>query len=59
MFTTFSLFQVVQTSVMLALLAAVLLFFRPLLWGMCRALALTVRPRRSKAAQAVVKTPQS
>lgn len=52
MFTTISLLQAVQTSVMFALLAALLLFFRPLLWGMCRALALTVRPRATKPAKA-------
>lgn len=41
--------QVLSTTVYLALLGGVILFFRPLLVGIGRALYLTVRPRRSKA----------
>ena len=41
--------QVFSTTVYLALLAGFVLFFRPLLVGIGRALYLTVRPRRSKA----------
>jgi hypothetical protein len=44
--------QVFSTTVYLALLAGFVLFFRPLLVGIGRALYLTVRPRRSKAEQA-------
>jgi len=41
--------QVFATAVYLALLGGTLMFFRPLLVGIGRALFLTVRPRRSKA----------
>lgn len=41
--------QVFSATVYLALLAGFVLFFRPLLVGIGRALYLTVRPRRSKA----------
>lgn len=44
--------QVFSTTIYLALLAGVVLFFRPLLVGIGRALYLTVRPRRSKAEMA-------
>ncbi|MEH6433435.1 hypothetical protein [Massilia sp. DD77] len=41
--------QVFSTTVYLSLLGGALMFFRPLLVGIGRALFLTVRPRRSKA----------
>ena len=41
--------QVFSTTLYLALLGGTLVFFRPLLVGIGRALFLTVRPRRSKA----------
>jgi len=41
--------QVFSTTMYLALLGGLILFFRPLLVGIGRALYLTVRPRRSKA----------
>lgn len=41
--------QVFSATVYLALLGGFILFFRPLLVGIGRALYLTVRPRRSKA----------
>lgn len=41
--------QVFSTTIYVALLAGLVLFFRPLLVGIGRALYLTVRPRRSKA----------
>ena len=41
--------QVFSTAAYLALTGGLLLFFRPLLFGIGRALYLTVRPRRSKA----------
>ena len=41
--------QVFSTTLYLALLGGTLMFFRPLLVGIGRALFLTVRPRRSKA----------
>lgn len=44
--------QLLSTTVYLALLAGFVLFFRPLLVGIGRALYLTVRPRRSKAEMA-------
>ena len=44
--------QVFSTAVYLALLGGLILFFRPLLVGIGRALYLTVRPRRSKAEMA-------
>lgn len=37
----------VRAALMLALLASVALFFRPLLSGLVRALVLSVRPRRA------------
>ncbi|MBQ5950395.1 hypothetical protein [Massilia sp. ST3] len=41
--------QVFSTTVYLSLLGGTLMFFRPLLVGIGRALFLAVRPRRSKA----------
>ena len=41
--------QVFSTTLYLALLGGTLMFFRPLLVGIGRALLLTMRPRRSKA----------
>lgn len=41
--------QVLSTTMYVALLGGLILFFRPLLVGIGRALYLTVRPRRSKA----------
>lgn len=41
--------QVFSATLYLALLGGILMFFRPLLVGIGRALFLTVRPRRSKA----------
>jgi len=41
--------QVFSTTMYVALLGGLILFFRPLLVGIGRALYLTVRPRRSKA----------
>jgi len=44
--------QMVSITLYLALLGATVLFFRPLLVGIGRALVLTVRPRRGKAKKA-------
>lgn len=41
--------QVFSSTMYIALLGGLVLFFRPLLVGIGRALYLTVRPRRSKA----------
>lgn len=41
--------QVFSTTMYVALLGGLILFFRPLLVGIGRALYLTVRPRRSRA----------
>ena len=48
---------VFSTTVYLALLAGFVVFFRPLLVGIGRALYLTVRPRRSKAELAARRGP--
>jgi hypothetical protein len=47
--TTIPFGQMFSAAVYLALLGGTLMFFRPLLVGIGRALFLTVRPRRSKA----------
>jgi hypothetical protein len=44
-FSTLSIADLVRSGLMLSLLASLLMFFRPLLTGIVRALVLTVRPR--------------
>jgi len=50
-FPLLSLAALVQGALVLALLASVVLFFRPLLSGLMRALVLTVRPRPARPAR--------
>ena len=40
--------ELVRAALLLSLLASLLLFFRPLLSGLLRALVLTVRPRAAR-----------
>ena len=40
--------ELVRAALMLSLLASLLVFFRPLLSGLLRALVLTVRPRAAR-----------
>jgi len=47
-FPLLSLTELLQGALVLALLASVVLFFRPLLSGLVRALVLTVRPRPAR-----------
>lgn len=51
-FPLLSLMELAQTLLVLALVASVVMFFRPLLRGVLRALVLTVRPRLSRAERA-------
>ena len=50
-FPALPIFDVVRGALLLALLASSLMFFRPLLSGLVRALVLTVRPRLSRQAR--------
>ena len=50
-FPLLSLTELLQGALVLALLASVVLFFRPLLSGLMRALVLTVRPRPARPAR--------
>jgi hypothetical protein len=56
-FTTMPFMQLFTSMLELALLGALLMFFRPLLVGILRALVLVVRPRTSKAALAARRKP--
>ena len=47
-FPLLSLTELVQGALVLALLACLVMFFRPLLSGLVRALVLTVRPRPAR-----------
>jgi hypothetical protein len=50
-FPLLSLTDLLQGALVLALLASLMLFFRPLLSGLMRALVLTVRPRPARPAR--------
>ena len=50
-FPLLSLAALLQGALVLALLASLVLFFRPLLSGLVRALVLTVRPRPARPAR--------
>ena len=51
LFSLLSIAELLRGALLLALLAAVLMFFRPLLSGLVRALVLTVRPRLPRPAR--------
>jgi hypothetical protein len=55
--TAMPFMQLFTSMLELALLGALLMFFRPLLVGILRALVLVVRPRASKAALAARRKP--
>jgi hypothetical protein len=50
--TTLPLLSVVRGMLSLSMLAGVVMFFKPLLLGIVRALVLLVKPRRTKAQKA-------
>lgn len=51
-FPVLPLTELLRAVLLLALLASVLMFFRPLLSGIARALMLTIRPRMTKEQRA-------
>ncbi|MEW6372305.1 MAG: hypothetical protein AB1584_15320 [Pseudomonadota bacterium] len=51
-FPVLPLAELLRAALLLALLASVLMFFRPLLSGIARALMLTIRPRMTKEQRA-------
>jgi len=51
-FPVLPLAELLRAALLLALLASVLMFFRPLLSGVARALMLTIRPRMTKEQRA-------
>lgn len=51
LFSLLSIAELLRGALLLALLATVLMFFRPLLSGLVRALVLTVRPRLPRPAR--------
>ena len=51
-FPVLPLAELLRAALLLALLASVLMFFRPLLSGLARALMLVIRPRMTKEQRA-------
>ena len=51
LFSLLSIAELLRGALLLALLAMILMFFRPLLSGLVRAFVLTVRPRLPRPAR--------